>query len=103
MEFEKKPYKVAELVAAWDNGSMVRNPEYQRGAACTLAQKQAFIDSLFRRYQRRHYSEYSRVRLHFSWRQPPSSIFTNKTPLLKPTRIARNHTANRICDRAGRL
>ncbi len=50
MNFEKKAYSVKELVDAWNSGSMVRNPEYQRGEAWTLTQKQALVDSLFRHY-----------------------------------------------------
>ena len=50
MEFTQTTFKVSELVQAFSGGSLVRNPEYQRGAAWSLQQKQALIDSLFRRY-----------------------------------------------------
>jgi hypothetical protein len=50
MEFEKTAYKVDELVSAWKTASLRRNPEYQRGEAWSLAQKQALIDSIFRAY-----------------------------------------------------
>ena len=50
MDFKYKNFKVADLVKAWDSGSLQRNREYQRGAAWTLPQKQALIDSIFRDY-----------------------------------------------------
>ena len=50
MEFEPKDYKVKELVEAFESGSLARNPEYQRGAAWSKQQKQALIDSVFRKY-----------------------------------------------------
>jgi hypothetical protein len=46
MDFEKMAYSLKDLVDAWNSGSMVRNPEYQRGEAWTLPQKQALVDSL---------------------------------------------------------
>lgn len=50
MIFEKTSYSLKELVGAWKDGSLVRNPEYQRGEAWSLPQKQALVDSLFRHY-----------------------------------------------------
>jgi hypothetical protein len=50
MKFEKQEYTVKELVDAYDSGSLSLNPEYQRGAAWGLTQKQGLIDSVFRRY-----------------------------------------------------
>lgn len=50
MIFEKTAYTLKELVGAWKDGLLVRNPEYQRGEAWTLPQKQALVDSLFRHY-----------------------------------------------------
>ncbi len=31
MIFEKKHYSLKALVDAWNSGSLIRNPEYQRG------------------------------------------------------------------------
>lgn len=50
MEFELKPFKVGDLVRAYEQGTLVRNPEYQRGAAWSVVQQKALLDSLFRRY-----------------------------------------------------
>lgn len=50
MEIEKTTYTVKQLVDAWENRLLRRNPEYQRGAAWAPPQKQALIDSLFRGY-----------------------------------------------------
>lgn len=50
MEFDRKSQSTADLVRAWEAGSLSRNPEYQRGAAWSMPQKQALIDSLFRKY-----------------------------------------------------
>lgn len=47
---EEQVCTVKDIVKAGEAGSLVRNPEYQRGEACTLPQKQALIDSLYRRY-----------------------------------------------------
>lgn len=50
MRFEKTEYSVRDLVEAYIGGSLSRNPEYQRGAAWGLSQKQGLIDSIFRAY-----------------------------------------------------
>lgn len=50
MDFELKPFPIGELVDAFESGSIARNPEYQRGAAWSVQQKQALIDSVFRDY-----------------------------------------------------
>jgi hypothetical protein len=50
MQVTEKKYRVQQLVSALASGSLVRNEEYQRGAAWTELQKAAFIDSLFRDY-----------------------------------------------------
>lgn len=50
MDFKPVDLNVRALVTSWQNNSLSRNPEYQRGAAWDLAQKQALIDSIFRRY-----------------------------------------------------
>jgi len=50
MKFEKTEYPARELVDAYTGGSLSRNPEYQRGAAWGLSQKQGLIDSVFREY-----------------------------------------------------
>jgi len=50
VKFEQKPLTVQTIVKAWQVHSLSRNPDYQRGEAWTLVQKQALIDSLFREY-----------------------------------------------------
>ena|ERR1022692_1243473 len=50
MNVEEKKLAVAKLVSAFKSGSLLRNPEYQRGEAWSVVQKATFIDSLFRRY-----------------------------------------------------
>jgi len=50
MKFEPKKFGVDALVKAWAKGELRRNPEYQRGEAWKLPQKQALIDSIFRGY-----------------------------------------------------
>ncbi|MCW5867477.1 MAG: DUF262 domain-containing protein [Candidatus Eremiobacteraeota bacterium] len=50
MEFKPEVRTAKQLVDAWANNNLRRNPEYQRGGAWSLPQKQALIDSLFRRY-----------------------------------------------------
>lgn len=50
MRSQKTTFSVRELVDAWEAAQLRRNPEYQRGAAWTLSQKQALIDSAFREY-----------------------------------------------------
>lgn len=50
MKVEKKSHPVDVLVTAFNNGSLLRNPEYQRGEAWSDTQKAGFVDSLFRGY-----------------------------------------------------
>jgi hypothetical protein len=50
MKTNKTSHSIRRLVEAWESAELRRNPEYQRGAAWSLAQKQALIDSAFRRY-----------------------------------------------------
>jgi hypothetical protein len=50
VKFERKEFDVQGLVNAYKSGSLVRNAEYQRGAAWSQQQKQALIDSIFREY-----------------------------------------------------
>jgi hypothetical protein len=50
MNVEEKKYTVKQLVEAFRAGSLLRNPEYQRGEAWSEIQKATFIDSLFRAY-----------------------------------------------------
>ena len=50
MVTKKQHYTVRQLVDAWESAQLRRNPEYQRGAAWSLSQKQAFVDSAFRAY-----------------------------------------------------
>ena len=50
MKVEEKKMTVAKLVDAFKAGSLIRNPEYQRGEAWSEVQKATFIDSLFRAY-----------------------------------------------------
>lgn len=50
MNVEERKLSVEKLVSAFKAGSLVRNPEYQRGEAWSLIQKATFIDSLFRSY-----------------------------------------------------
>ena len=50
MNVEPINYRVDALVEALDNGSLLRNDEYQRGEAWTPVQRASFIDSLFRQY-----------------------------------------------------
>ena len=50
MQFQQKRFSIREIVKAYQDGGLKRNPEYQRGAAWTLQQKQALIDSIFREY-----------------------------------------------------
>jgi hypothetical protein len=50
MDVEEKRLAVAKLVQAFEAGSLLRNPEYQRGESWSEAQKATFIDSLLRGY-----------------------------------------------------
>lgn len=50
MDFHKREHSISELIEAYNSGSLARNPEYQRGAAWKIGQKQGLIDSVFRRY-----------------------------------------------------
>ena len=50
MKFHQQEFKVRNLVDAYKSGSLARNAEYQRGAAWSIQQKQALIDSVFREY-----------------------------------------------------
>lgn len=50
MKFELIPHSIDSLVKAFRGGSLARNPEYQRGSAWHKQQKQALIDSIFRKY-----------------------------------------------------
>jgi len=50
MEYVPKKFAVGELVAAWKDGSLKINEEYQRGAEWTEPQMQGLVDSIFRRY-----------------------------------------------------
>jgi hypothetical protein len=50
LKTHKTTFSIRELVDAWDVAQLRRNPEYQRGAAWSLPQKQALIDSAFREY-----------------------------------------------------
>lgn len=50
MDVTEKRYEVGQLVKALASGALLRNDEYQRGAAWTELQKAAFIDSIFRGY-----------------------------------------------------
>lgn len=50
MQVIEKKYSVQKLIDAFNAGSLLRNPECQRGEAWTELQKAAFIDSIFRAY-----------------------------------------------------
>jgi hypothetical protein len=50
MQVSQEKYKISELVQAFKAGSLLRNPEYQRGETWSVIQKQTFIDSIFRNY-----------------------------------------------------
>ncbi|MFO0836984.1 MAG: DUF262 domain-containing protein [Phycisphaerae bacterium] len=50
MNAQEKKYSVATLVRAFNAGSLIRNPEYQRGEAWSDVQKALFVDSVFRSY-----------------------------------------------------
>jgi hypothetical protein len=50
MNVKERQLSVAKLVQAFKAGSLLRNPEYQRGEAWSEVQKATFIDSLFRAY-----------------------------------------------------
>ena len=50
MKHEPIEYTVKRLVTSWKLAQLVRNDEYQRGAAWTKQQKQALVDSVFRKY-----------------------------------------------------
>src|SRR5579862_6315233 len=50
MEYTPQKFTTADLVAAWKDGSLKINEEYQRGASWTLPQMQGLIDSIFRKY-----------------------------------------------------
>ena len=50
MNVEGRKFKVDALVKAFNAGSLLRNPEYQRGEAWSDLQKASFIDSILRRY-----------------------------------------------------
>src|ERR1019366_10134044 len=50
MEYTPQKFSTDDLVAAWKDGSLKINEEYQRGAEWTEAQAQGLIDSIFRKY-----------------------------------------------------
>lgn len=50
MDCTPTEYEIKNLVAAWNNGSLKINQEYQRGASWKLWQMQGLVDSIFRRY-----------------------------------------------------
>lgn len=50
MNTTERKFRVAKLVDAFSAGSLLRNPEYQRGEAWREHQKAAFVDSFFRAY-----------------------------------------------------
>lgn len=50
MKFEEKKFSVSKLVDAFNSGSLLTNPEYQRGEAWSELQKARFIDSAYRSY-----------------------------------------------------
>ena len=50
MRFDKRENAVGQLIDSLSAGTLVVNAEYQRGAAWSLEQKQALVDSLFRGY-----------------------------------------------------
>ena len=50
MNTTRQRYPIRKLVNAWESAELRRNPEYQRGAAWSQAQKQSLIDSTFRQY-----------------------------------------------------
>ena len=50
MKFDEKKFSVSQLIAAFNAGSLLRNPEYQRGEAWSELQKASFVDSIFRSY-----------------------------------------------------
>jgi hypothetical protein len=50
MQVSPHEYQIDELVRVFEAGSLLRNPEYQRGEAWNETQKATFIDSIFRRY-----------------------------------------------------
>lgn len=50
MDFTPEKYSVERIVSAFKDGSLTRNEEYQRGAAWGEQQRQALIDSIFRKY-----------------------------------------------------
>jgi hypothetical protein len=51
MEFQiRTDWTVADRTRSWIAGEMRTNPEYRRGATWSLPQRQALIDSVFRKY-----------------------------------------------------
>ncbi|MGH7176366.1 MAG: HNH endonuclease family protein [Tepidisphaeraceae bacterium] len=50
MNADERKLEVAKLIKAFNAGSLLRNPEYQRGEAWSEVQKATFIDSIFRAY-----------------------------------------------------
>jgi Protein of unknown function DUF262/HNH endonuclease len=50
MEVDEKKYKISTLVETFIGGSLLRNPEYQRGETWNEIQKATFVDSIFRNY-----------------------------------------------------
>lgn len=50
MEYVPRKFSTDNLVAAWKDGSLKINEEYQRGASWTEPQMQGLIDSIFRKY-----------------------------------------------------
>jgi hypothetical protein len=50
MEYIPQKFSTDDLVAAWKDGSLKINEEYQRGAEWTEPQAQGLIDSIFRQY-----------------------------------------------------
>lgn len=50
MKYEAEDKKISDLVKSWKQGVLVRNDEYQRGAAWSRQQQQSLIDSIFRKY-----------------------------------------------------
>src|SRR5262249_18529380 len=50
MKFKPEPKPAATLARWWRDGVFLRNDEYQRGESWSLTQRQALVDSVFRRY-----------------------------------------------------
>lgn len=41
---------IGDIIDAWEDGSLSRNPEYQRGEAWSVTQQKLLIDSILRGY-----------------------------------------------------